>query len=46
MKIIVNGKIKSILTRADMEKYTPNLLRALDNIAKADLKRDGNEDPE
>lgn len=37
MKIILDGKLVPCVTREDMEKYHPNLMKALDRIAKADV---------
>ena len=44
MKIILDGKLVPCVTRADMEKYHPNLMRALDNIAKADSLKVGSKE--
>ena len=37
-KIFIDGKLVPRLTREDLEKYHPNLMKALDRIAEADAK--------
>ena len=38
MKIVLDGKLVPCVTREDMEKYHPNLMKALDDLAQGDLK--------
>ncbi len=42
MKIVLDGKFVPCLTREDLEKHHPNLMKALDKIAEADVQKPTN----
>ena len=44
MKIVIDGKIVPCLTREDLEKHHPNLMKALDRIAEADVQKSTNKE--